>query len=690
MRHRLALAAALLATGLSHGLPAQQRPPSSAQTPVFRSGAAFVRVDVYPSKDGRIVPDLSKSDFQVFEDGKPQQIETFEYVDFPTFASEEERRDPINKEEGDAMAADPRNRVFVVYLDLFNVSIEEAYWARSPLIATLDRTIGPSDVFGVLTPKQTYTDLVFGRKVKSTADMLTRHWAWGESDFPSQDSTAYTMTGCYLGSMDESALAELIARERLDRTLRRLTDLVDYLGRLRQERKNLLLFSHGWNLAGPAEYLMTANHVVTPAPSPGVSLGGKLAINDRSRGGVPPSACEGERVRLANEDFRLRFRDLLGAARRGNVSFYPVNPAGLSADTGVSSASGVPLQVQQVEQRRRGLETAVDHLRELATNTDGIAVVDTNDLRTAMMRITDSLSAYYLIGYYPTNAKQDGSIRSITVKGPSGAEMKARRQYRAGDDKSEAAIRSRMPEPIATLAPSPIISTAEFDAAFNELARLGAMRNEITARAVMPSANEILLIAESSRAMADVADIQVLVNDARGNTVATTRGQIAAGARAVQLRAVVPASATGELQAVMRVTGGGVRAGETLSVARPSGELGDAELIRVTGTTVESTAIPVFARRERLRATWAATSAATSAMMGGAEAITRQEARVLDRRGQPLPIDAVVTTDEASGSRRVRVDVALAQLAPGDYVIELVVAAGRAETRRLLAFRVTQ
>jgi hypothetical protein len=170
MVRRLALAAVFVATGSLIGLPAQQATsPSSQQspTPVFRTGAAFVRVDVYPSKDGRIVPGLAKEAFQIFEDGKPQTIETFDFVDFPTFASEEERRDPATKEEGDALAADPRNRVFVVYLDTFNVKRRSIRACRSsPRSITIDRRL-----VGVLTPQQT-ADLVFGRKVKSTADML--------------------------------------------------------------------------------------------------------------------------------------------------------------------------------------------------------------------------------------------------------------------------------------------------------------------------------------------------------------------------------------------------------------------------------------------------------------------------------------------------------------------------------------
>src|SRR5262245_17105474 len=90
--------------------PARQRPP------VFRAGATYVSVDVYPRRDGKILEGLSPADFQVFEDGKPQAVENFEFIKSDPVTVDAERRDPNTKEEGDRWAEDPRVRVFVIYL----------------------------------------------------------------------------------------------------------------------------------------------------------------------------------------------------------------------------------------------------------------------------------------------------------------------------------------------------------------------------------------------------------------------------------------------------------------------------------------------------------------------------------------------------------------------------------------------
>src|SRR5512139_830087 len=76
------------------GPPATQKPASDApQQPAFRTEANFVRVDVYPTVDGRAVQDLKQADFDVQEDGKPQEISTFEHVLIQAGGPQETRSD---------------------------------------------------------------------------------------------------------------------------------------------------------------------------------------------------------------------------------------------------------------------------------------------------------------------------------------------------------------------------------------------------------------------------------------------------------------------------------------------------------------------------------------------------------------------------------------------------------------------
>jgi len=72
----------------------------------------------------------------------------------------------------------------------------------------------------------------------------------------------------------------------------------------------------------------------------------------------------------------------------------------------------------------------MDSLRTLAENTDGRAIVNRNDIAAGMKQITRDSSAYYLIGYNSVQAPADGKFHEIKVKVKRpGLQVRARRGY---------------------------------------------------------------------------------------------------------------------------------------------------------------------------------------------------------------------------------------------------------------------
>ena len=124
-----------------HGaLPAQDQ----LTRPTFRLGASYVRVDVYPTRNGEPVPDLERTDLELLEDGKPPTIEQFERISLQTTTDRESRRDPNTVAESREQAADPRRRVFVVFLDTGMTTIEGSACAAAHR-GHADRLIGDDD-----------------------------------------------------------------------------------------------------------------------------------------------------------------------------------------------------------------------------------------------------------------------------------------------------------------------------------------------------------------------------------------------------------------------------------------------------------------------------------------------------------------------------------------------------------------
>jgi hypothetical protein len=78
----------------------------------------------------------------------------------------------------------------------------------------------------------------------------------------------------------------------------------------------------------------------------------------------------------------------------------------------------------------KGLRSSQDSLRTLASETDGRAIVNQNDLSKGLAQMVRDSSAYYLIGYNSSQAPNDGKFHEIKVrvKRP-GVDVRARKGY---------------------------------------------------------------------------------------------------------------------------------------------------------------------------------------------------------------------------------------------------------------------
>ena len=151
----------------------------------------------------------------------------------------------------------------------------------------------------------------------------------------------------------------------------------------------------------------------------------------RSDYGYSKYDCETDRQMLSHLNNGQDYLDLMEIANANNVSFYPVDARGLAAfdrDLNENPVLGPADEIRLVRSR-------VESLRTLADNTDGLAVVDTNDLDKGFQRIVDDMTSYYLLGYYSTNTKLDGKVRKIKVRVKrNGVDVRARRSYRAATE----------------------------------------------------------------------------------------------------------------------------------------------------------------------------------------------------------------------------------------------------------------
>ena len=711
---RLALTGALSVTSLvarqrspppqTEGRPAQAQQPApqsqqSQPPPRFTTETNYVRVDVYPSRGGVPVMDLKAEDFEVLENGVRQTIQAFEHVVISPAGPQSMRVDPNSVRGGEQMAANPRNRVFVIFLDIPHVDAASSHRIKEPLIRLLDRILSSDDLVAVMTTAMTASQITFGRKTEVIADMLRDKWYWGvRHSIRDMDQREIDYYDCFPPTNEELAAGEtrsLVARKMVQRRRERLSldsmrDLVAYLGSVREERKAILAVSDGWLLFKPDSSMTQLRQVgrsTEPIPGNepiGVGPDGKLGVGGQNQreSGVPVSqtVCDKDRMYLASIDNDDYFRYLLDVANRNNASFYPIDPRGLAVfDSDIGPERPPTLDVD-----RANLTNRIETLRTLAENTDGIATVGSNDLDRGLKRIADDLSSYYLLGYYSTNTKLDGQFRRINVKvNQPGVEVRARRGYRAATAEEVNASRAASAAPV----PEALTTTT---AALSRLSRiqpnqrftihvtpvLDATGSRITAVWV---AGEVLGPREEFARGGKVNVVQK-----GGPTVGGVVADLKPGERAFLVKLDAGGNGAESMDVDARVTpaGEGTPLSEVVKVTADPKTLEPVMFKRglSTGNRLQPSASFEFSRTERLQLQL---PLAGEAKPGSG--------RFLDRNAQPLQIPVQIgEKQDPDGQRWLTADATLSALGAGDYVVEITVTNGTTGQRVLTPIRVTR
>jgi VWFA-related protein len=372
-RLRLPTLGLLLAPVLLAG---QAPSPEAQRVPIFRTETTYVEVDVVVhDRDGRFLRDLSPADFQLFEDGAPQEVASFTLVDLPLPSAETRAAMRLGPPREGIDDSEPVGRVYAMLLDAPAVSRLAASSSRSNLRI---RQLARQFVDESLTPEDrvSVTYVQHGPLLAQdlTADRLLIRGAVDRLSTPVED-------GPFLNPF-------LVNRGTLA-GYRAIAEAAEQLGTVNGRRRTIVWIggSAPWNL------------------------------------GRMDSATAGAMA--------VAHRDAIRAATRNNVAIYPVDPAGLRVG------------------RRSGIRRAAG-LRDIAHETGGLAVVNTNNFSGGFERIVRDNSTYYLLGYYPAVDHGDGEFHAIDVRvnRPGARVVRARQRYFA-PERSGAILPEAPPSPAA-------------------------------------------------------------------------------------------------------------------------------------------------------------------------------------------------------------------------------------------------
>lgn len=386
--------------------------------PATRVRATTVLVDVVvKDKKGRPIHDLKASDFEVYEDGVLQEISNFrEVAGAPTEAGGQpaagsaagegtgqghytamvfDRLAPNSRsfalkaaQTYIDRAASPDSRIGIFFADLSPRTLQLYTNDKQTLEAVVDRALGGTSTRQASVSSSAASGTAGARNVSDAGDLTA----------PGSSATPGAVGGVVEGQTAVDAGALGISE--------RMTSMA---GRLQQDEQGF----------ASTNTLLAIINSLEPLP-------GRKSILYFSEGmSIPPAV-------------QSRFRSVINAANRANVSIYTIDAAGLrvqssgtlgsaqinsAANRGGANSSSTSLGrsgslLQGVLETNETALKSDTHgsLNRLADETGGILIRGTNDLKDGMEEIAQDLDDYYLLGYIPKNPEMDGTYREIEVK----------------------------------------------------------------------------------------------------------------------------------------------------------------------------------------------------------------------------------------------------------------------------------
>jgi VWFA-related protein len=417
------LAAALVAAAVQSPILNAQNPQGPPSV-TFQVEVNYVDVDaVVTDEKGNFITGLTRDDFEVFEDGKPQKIDMFSYVEIPVekterFLAEGRPIMPDAQSNRQAFAG----RLFVIVLDDQDISVMRTAHTKKAARQFVEEYMGANDVAAVIHTSgrtdaaQEFTsnkqlllnsiDKFVGRRMRSlTLERLDQYYqtlAMRSSDQSQSDSNDGTASSDVGGHGRTSDPSDFERGFRALGVLDTLKNASEFLASVRGRRKAVVFFSEGIDYPITDLFGSQSASDVIRATRDAVSMAARANVNYFT---IDPRGLVG----MTSE-----FMDMQGSGAPELAGGPPLLSPGTNAPiTSITGGGGVFNGHTELMHEFR---LSQDSLRTLAEETGGIASVNSNSLTSAFERIVEANSRYYVLGYYPPTHPRDGRFHKIEVR----------------------------------------------------------------------------------------------------------------------------------------------------------------------------------------------------------------------------------------------------------------------------------
>ena len=378
--------------------PAAQPPagqPRDPQRQVIRRQLDIITTDVIVRDNrGQFVADLKKEEFEVLEDGVPQEVQSFVLTHGGRVYNQTLPAPPKQQPGIILPPSRPTNdaagRIFVIFVDDLHLDFRNTGRIRDLFKKVADELIHEGDMFAIVSsgPASIEIPLTYDRR--------------------RLDEALKKVTGGGLAPKDileapEGAEGPPEIRYRAHTAMSTVYDMLRGLEQVHNRRKAIIYISNGYDFnpfSDSRRKIMNERFQ-------------RLSRTGEDDGGtsddINPFTLGTGNNRFAEADLVGELAELTRQANRANATLYTIDPRGLVGGPDLDE------KIDMVEWQNHVVSTQ-NSLRTLAELTGGMAVVNQNDFRKALQRIDAETSDYYILGYYSNNPDPLKKRRRIEVK----------------------------------------------------------------------------------------------------------------------------------------------------------------------------------------------------------------------------------------------------------------------------------
>jgi VWFA-related protein len=406
-----------LGLGISIDVQAHQSQQTAPPTPpaVIKAKVTEVLVPVVVrDAHGGAVGNLSKNDFQVFDNGKPQTITGFTIIKRATKASVTNSSAPrpvASDSPAVSQPASPPQRFVVFLFDDYNLTFSDLPNAQQAAIKALDSSLAPTDVVAVLSTSGANSGLTRDRaKLKQAIQDLKVKTLLraNEHDCPNVD---YYQADRIINKSDDQAF-QVAVIEVMHCIKNIAPEAAESFARTAAHRA-VMLGEQNFR-ANLYSLRLILNKLMAPLP-------GQHVIILVSSGFFAPGP---EAVTTKSE--------ILDIAARTNTVISALDARGLyTTNVGAEVTTRVDEASQRLinQYRHDSMDANADVMEELADGTGGTFYHNNNDLEAGVRTLISGADYTYLLAFSAANTKP-GAHHGLKVKvNEPGLTVQARRGY---------------------------------------------------------------------------------------------------------------------------------------------------------------------------------------------------------------------------------------------------------------------